>query len=120
MDSPDRDHDSYQPRVNLSYCPAPPDPSVIFRELIAAELRAGRLTRGRRARIVRYASQLGLSAAEAGRLITECHQEALQLSDDSEPELRFQSAAGPPRRTATSSHFAIITGILVIVIWLIR
>ena len=48
------------------------DAKSIFRELILEELRAGRLTPIRRSRIVRYASQIGLTAIEAGRLIAEC------------------------------------------------
>ncbi len=57
------------------------DTRTIFRQMIAGELRAGRLDRARRARIVRYAAQLGLSAVEAGRLIEECRQEALGCED---------------------------------------
>ncbi len=115
MDAPDRDQDLYPAHVYLSYSPAPPDTSMIFREMIAAELGAGRLTRVRRARILRYASQLGLSAAEAGRLIRECRQE-FELSDG----LGLHAVTPPPRRSAISSGFAITTGILLIVIWLIR
>ena len=120
MDAPDRDQDISQPHVYLSYCPAPPDTSVIFREMIAAELRAGRLTRLRRARMVRYASQLGMSAAEAGRLIRECRQDELELSDGSSPKLRLHKAIDRPRRFAIPSRFAITTGILLILIWLLR
>lgn len=55
----------------------------IFRAMIAAELRAGRLTPARRKRIVQYAAQLRLSAVDAGRLIDECREEAL-AGDDAE------------------------------------
>lgn len=66
----------------------------IFRELIASEVRAGRLTNGRRKRIIRYAAQLGLSAVETGRLIDQCRRE---LAPDSEgfaptPSLRIAPA----------------------------
>jgi hypothetical protein len=105
---------------NPNFCPFVADRGTIFREMIAAELRAGRLTPLRRARIVRYASQLGLSAVEAGRLITECHQKALDFSDVPNLELRIGIEAAPPRRFAVSSRFAITTGILLIVLWLIR
>ena len=62
----------------------PIDTREIFRELIASELRNGRLTRERRRRIVRYAAQMGLSAVEAGRLIAACRAEALQSGDPTE------------------------------------
>jgi len=61
------------------------DTQTIFREMIARELRCGRLTKSSRARIVRYASQMGLSAVEAGELIGKCRDDAL-LGDD--PEVR--------------------------------
>jgi len=48
------------------------DTRLIFRRMIEDEVRAGRLTRSRRRRIVRYAAQLDLSAVETGRLIDEC------------------------------------------------
>jgi hypothetical protein len=57
------------------------DNRTIFRELIARELRCGRLTAAQRARIVRYASQMGLSAVETGELIAECRAEALRCGD---------------------------------------
>lgn len=53
----------------------------IFRELIAQEVRSGRLTPSRRRRMVRYAAQLRLSAVETGRLIAECRDEALESED---------------------------------------
>lgn len=53
----------------------------IFRELIADELRSGRLNSNQRRRIVRYAAQMGLSAVEAGRLMAACRDEALATSD---------------------------------------
>ena len=56
----------------------------IFRELIATELRDGRLTASRRRRIVRYAAHLGLSAVETGQLIARCRDEALQSDNPHE------------------------------------
>lgn len=61
------------------------DTHVVLERLIADELRAGRLTPGRRRRIVRYAAGMGLSAVQAGRLVSRIRDEAL-ASDD--PELR--------------------------------
>ena len=60
------------------------DTKEIFRELIAQEVRTGRLTPSRRRRIVRYAAQLRLSAVETGRLIAECRDEALESEDPEE------------------------------------
>ncbi len=57
------------------------DTQTIFREMIARELRCGRLNRAQRARIVRCAAQMGLSATQAGRLIAECREEALRCAD---------------------------------------
>ncbi len=57
------------------------DMTVIFRELIADEVRTGRLTRARRRRIVQYAAHLGLSAVQVGRLIAECQEEATRSDD---------------------------------------
>jgi hypothetical protein len=55
--------------------------SDVFRALIEEELRSGRLTPSRRRRIVRYATAMGLSATEAGELITECQRQALEDAD---------------------------------------
>ena len=60
------------------------DTKEIFREMIAQEVRSGRLSPSRRRRIVRYAAQLRLSAVETGRLITECRDEALESEDPEE------------------------------------
>ncbi len=64
------------------------DTKDIFRELIAQEVRSGRLTPSRRRRIVRYASHLQLSAVETGRLIAECREEALESED---PEVVYHA-----------------------------
>ncbi len=57
------------------------DMTTIFRELIADEVRTGRLTRARRRRIIQYAAHLGLSAVQVGRLIEECREEATRSDD---------------------------------------
>ena len=57
------------------------DMTTIFRDLIADEVRTGRLTRARRRRIVQYAAHLGLSAVQVGRLIAECQEEATRSDD---------------------------------------
>lgn len=86
------DHDAGSGKLRLS---VPEDESrlparhisrrEIFREMIAQEVRRGRLDRARRGRIVRYASQLGLTAVEAGEMIEACRLEAL---DDADPVVR--------------------------------
>ena len=60
------------------------DTRDIFRQMIALEVRNGRLTPARRRRIVRYAAQMGLSAVEAGQLITASRKEVLESDDPTE------------------------------------
>ena len=81
-------HDSRRPGPGQ---PTRPDISAnaisqeeIFRQLIADEVRAGRLTPARRRRIVRYAAQLRLSAVDVGLMIAQCREEALQSQDQTE------------------------------------
>jgi hypothetical protein len=64
--------------------PARLDQQTIFRELIAQELRAGRLNRAGRKRIVQYAAHHGLTAVESGDLISQCRDAALQSTDAQE------------------------------------
>ena len=71
------------------------DTKEIFRQLIAQEVRSGRLTPGRRRRIIRYAAQLHLSAVETGRLIAECRDEALE-SDDADVIYHDLRLVAPP------------------------
>jgi hypothetical protein len=104
----------------IPFCPPLPDTKTIFREMIAAEIRAGRLSAARRARIVRYASQIGLSAVETGRLIHDCVYEALEDRDPAVQACALRLAVQPPRRRLLSPHVSIVTGILLILIWLLR
>lgn len=96
------------------------DQREIFCELIAAEVRCGRLTPMRRARIVRFASQLGLSATEAGQMIAQCKRMAsagdAELSEAWIP--RLQPRVSRPVRLSPS--VAIVTGVLLLVIWILR
>ncbi len=98
----------------------PPDTECIFRELIAVELRAGRLTRMRRARIVRYASQIGLSAVDTGRLIAECQSSHLDRTDSASEQPNLRLVGVPARRIALRPRVAITTGILLLIIWMLR
>jgi len=61
-----------QPRAHALRPFTPPvDRDAIFRQLIDQELRRGRLNKPARARIVRYACGMGLSATRAGELVRE-------------------------------------------------
>lgn len=93
------------------------DAKEIFREMILTEICSGRLTARRRARIVRYAAQLGLSALQAGRLISECQLVAFEESPSPRPSLRL--AYTPPARHWLQPRVAIVTGILLLIVWLI-
>ena len=72
------------------------DTKEIFRELIAQEVRSGRLSPSRRRRIVRYAAQLRLSAVETGRMIAECRDEALESEDPEEIYHTLRLVEPPP------------------------
>jgi len=88
----------------------------IFRELIAEEVRSGRLTPSRRRRIVRYAAQLHLSAVETGRLIAECRDEALE-SDDPEEIYHALRLVEPPPPTMSFPAKAAIALTVAIVLY---
>ena len=60
------------------------DMKDVFCRLIEDELRNGRLTRSRRKRIVQYATQLRISAVEAGRLVEACRQRVLESAEPAE------------------------------------
>ena len=53
----------------------------VFEALLDAELRSGRLDRAGRRRIIAFASQLGLSALEVGRMIEQARKTALEDED---------------------------------------
>jgi len=94
------------------------DAKTVFRALILAELRAGRLTRSGRARIVRYSSRIGLSPVEAGQLISQCAKEALQDVDPKVQRIALQLTTPPPLKVFWSgSMIAIASGLGVIILW---
>ncbi len=72
------------------------DTHEIFRQMIAEELRSGRLTAARRRRIIRYAAGMGLSASEAGTLVETCREQALQSDNVEERACALRLA---PRET---------------------
>jgi hypothetical protein len=97
----------------------------IFREMIAQELRAGRLTRAGRRRIVQYAAQLGLSAIDAGRLLAECRDAALHSEDPRERRLALRVAreAAPPNHVPLRRALAVTAAMaiqLALLAWLLR
>jgi len=73
------------------------DREAIFRELVRQELRVGRLNRATRARIVRYACGMGLSALQAGKLIENCSEEAAGA-------MRAVKATPRPRLVTPDTH----------------
>lgn len=68
----------------------------VFRRLIADEIRAGRMTTSRRRRIVRYAAHLGISAVEAGRLVTACRKQVVESGDSHERSHALRMADPSP------------------------
>ena len=95
-----------------------PEAKAVFRAMILAELRAGRLTRSGRARIVRYSSRIGLSAVDAGKLIAECAEEALKDADPKVQQIALRLAAPPPARVFwLTSLITIGSGVGFIAIW---
>ncbi len=86
----------------------------IFRQLIADEIRNGRLSPSRRRRIVRYAAQLGLSAVEAGKLIAACREEALQTNDPTERFHALRLVEPPPDRVPIPVKIAIVVGLAIL------
>ena len=71
------------------------DTEEVFMQLIADELRRGRLTPARRRRIVQYAAGLGLSARQAGRLVEACRNRAL-CGDDATERFHALRLVEPP------------------------
>jgi hypothetical protein len=88
--------------------------------LIARELRSGRLTPARRAKIVRYAAQLGLSAVEAGRLVTACHEEVLRSDDPTERRHALRLAESPATRWPLPLKLALTLVLAIVVNWTLR
>ncbi len=87
----------------------------VYYEMIAGELRHGRMSRARRRRIVRYAAQLGLSAVEAGRLITECREQALESDDPIERQHALEFVEPAPERMPIAFKLAIVVAIALLV-----
>jgi hypothetical protein len=86
----------------------------IFRELIAQEVRSGRLSPSRRRRIVRYAAQLRLSAVETGRLIAECRDEALESEDPEEIYHALRLVEPPPKTMPIAAKVAVALTVAIV------
>ncbi len=123
--------------------PPPFVPSIdmqqVFRQLIIDEIRSGRpaeagsLTPAQRRRIVRYAAGLGLSAVQAGRLITSCHNEAGELAgpvskmaspgsanrSTKEPTYTLHLVEPAPPRIPTVWKIALVVTCALVADWLI-
>jgi len=101
----DSDPPEYVPRI---------DTQDIFRRLIEDELRQGRLTPSRRRRIVQYATQLGLSATQAGRLIAACRDEVLQSPVPEERRFALRLVEPPPARVPTPLKIALVVAVALV------
>ena len=86
----------------------------IFRQLIADEIRTGRLTPARRRRVVQYAASMGLSAVEAGQLISACRKELLTSEDPAERHRALELVEPPPERWPIALKLSIVVGLAIL------
>ena len=86
----------------------------IFHQMIADELRNGRLTKDRRKRVIRYAAQLGLSAVEAGRLITTCREQVLKSADPVERGYALKLVEPAPERIPVAFKLAAVVVLAIV------
>ena len=87
----------------------------IFHQMIADELRNGRLTREKRKRIIRYEAQLGLNAVEAGRLITTCREQILERADSVERRHTLKLVEPEPERVPVAFKLALVVALAIAV-----
>jgi len=87
----------------------------ILRELIANEIRSGRLTRTRRRAVEKYATQFGLSATQATRLVDRCRDEAIRSAHPTQRRhaLRLPDSGSPGFTMSIAVMLALI-GIIAI------
>jgi hypothetical protein len=94
---------------------APPiDTGEIFRQLVEDELRNGRLTRARRKRIIQYATQLRMSAVQAGQLVEACRQKALESKDPAERRHALRLVEPRPERVPLIFKIALLIGLAIL------
>ena len=91
------------------------DTRDVFRQMIALELRNGRLTPARRRRIVRYAAQMGLSAVEAGQLIAACRKETLRSDDPTERYHALRLVEPTPRRIPVALILSVAVALAILI-----
>lgn len=97
----------------------------IFREMVVHQLQQGRLSTGRRKRIVQYAACLGIDARLAGRLVQEAHrtferrQQRDRLDNHAPPALRLVPAERVKRPKSLSTLLAIVLGATMLNTWLV-
>jgi hypothetical protein len=96
-------------------CGPGPSNEDIFRQLIADEIRTGRLTPARRRRIVRYAAQLRLSAVDAGMMIAQCREEVLQSRDPDERLHALRLVEPPKPRIPIAYKLSVVVLIAIII-----
>lgn len=99
------------------------DNETIFRELIKAELRNGRLSPWRRRKIVRYAAHLNMSAVEVGQWITQVRKELVAGGNPTHRQqaLRFVDACDDQPRRKVNIVLVVALVLLVdlcVVVWL--
>ncbi|UCE62325.1 MAG: hypothetical protein JSU63_11545 [Phycisphaerales bacterium] len=95
------------------------DNREVFRRLIADELRNGRLTPARRRRIVRYAAGMGLSATEAGRMVTACREEVLKSANPVERNHALRLVEPNPVRIPNSARLSLVLAAAILIEWLL-
>ncbi len=90
------------------------DTKAIFREMMVHEIKNGTLSSWRRKRIVRYAAKMGLSAVEAGQLVSQCRGQAMRELDalKETPTLRVHIPETDDNSTANRVVIAVIFAIL--------
>lgn len=115
VDLPDRDDARGVFRDYRPNRPRPIDAREIFREMIAQEVRSGRLTPARRQRIVRYAADLRISAEETGRLIAECREEALESGDPDVTYHAMRLVEPPPAAAPLMVKIATVVAVVIVV-----
>ena len=95
---------AFVPRIEMS---------DVFHQMIANELRNGRLTSDRRKRIIGYAAQLGLSAVQAGRLITTCREQILESAEPVERRHALKLVEPEPERIPAACKLALVVALAI-------